>query len=306
MTKPALPEHSDGIHLTLDELLLYKAQAIHWLPPARSVWSLSQGIHQSSKLGRGMDFSEVRQYQPGDDIRSIDWRVTARTGKPHTKLFSEEKETPVILYLDLTQSMFFGSSLLLKSVQLAHMASLICWLSVAKGDRIGAVIDNGGRLIDLKPAGRQRGALHVLQALINEHNRVIASDARPQAGSMAPAIQALHRLCPKGSEIILLSDFVRLEADLHPAIRQLRQHNYLRFVQLSDPLEHGETRFRGIEQVSDLQRTIWLDFSSKITRQRLADSFQSKQEQIQSLARSVASSYMSLSSNQPLLKQLIG
>ena len=90
-----LPPYSDGVNLTLDELLYYKQQSIRWLPPAKSLWSQMLGQHQSRRLGRGMDFSEVRQYQTGDDIRAIDWRVTARTGKPHTKLFSEEKEKPL-------------------------------------------------------------------------------------------------------------------------------------------------------------------------------------------------------------------
>lgn len=86
-----LPNHSDGVTLNLDELLQYKAQSVRWLPPAKSLWSQLNGQHESNRKGRGMNFSEVRQYQAGDDIRSIDWRVTARTGKAHTKLFSEER-----------------------------------------------------------------------------------------------------------------------------------------------------------------------------------------------------------------------
>ncbi len=82
----SLPPHANGVTLTLAELLHYRTQSVHWLPPAQSIWSQMNGNHTGRQKGRGMDFMEVRQYQAGDDIRSIDWRVTARTGKAHTKL----------------------------------------------------------------------------------------------------------------------------------------------------------------------------------------------------------------------------
>ncbi len=128
----SLPPHANGVTLTLEELLQYRTQSVRWLPPAQSLWSQMSGNHTSRQKGRGMDFMEVRQYQPGDDIRSIDWRVTARTGKAHTKLFAEDKEQAVILYLDLSSSLHFGSKYVLKSVQLAHFASVLIWLTLAK------------------------------------------------------------------------------------------------------------------------------------------------------------------------------
>ena len=160
-----LSPYSDGVNLCLDELLYFKQHAIHWLPPAKSLWSQVLGQHQSKQLGRGMDFAEVRQYQAGDDVRSIDWRVTARTGKPHTKLFTEEREKPIILYIDLSASMRFGSKLMFKSVLAAHMASLIAWLFVAQKDRVGAIIDTGNQLTELKPSSRNQGPLAMIQNL---------------------------------------------------------------------------------------------------------------------------------------------
>ncbi len=106
----ALPPHSDGVNVCLAELLQYKNQAVRWLAPAKSIWSQLNGHHQSRHKGRGMNFSEVRPYQAGDDIRSIDWRVTARTGKTHTKLFTEEREQPIMLFIDLSASMQFWLS----------------------------------------------------------------------------------------------------------------------------------------------------------------------------------------------------
>lgn len=300
-----LPPYSDGVNLCLDELLYYKQQCIKWLPPAKSLWSQMLGQHQSRQLGRGMDFTEVRQYQVGDDVRAIDWRVTARTGKPHTKLFSEEREKPVILYIDLSQSMVFGSSLLLKSVQTAHMASLIAWLSVSQQDRIGAIIDTGDELIELKPTARNKGALTLMQALVETHKKqMTASATQPQ--SFGYALQALSRLCPKGSEIILLSDFSRFIAEDEPKLSRLCQHNRVRMVQVSDPLERGQTQFRGTEQVSNQQETRWLDFSSRQTRQGIESAFLDKEQQLRQLAMKMGISFSSLSSESALSSQLYG
>ncbi|KOO15591.1 cytosolic protein [Vibrio xuii] len=300
-----LPPYSDGVNLCLDELLYYKQQCVKWLPPAKSLWSQILGQHQSRQLGRGMDFSEVRQYQPGDDIRAIDWRVTARTGKPHTKLFSEEREKPVVLYLDFSSSMAFGSKLLLKSVQMAHMASLIAWLSVTQQDRIGAVIDTGNELIELKPTSRNRGALALLQTLVTCHQSLINQPSRNDQ-DISHALQALARLCPKGSEIILLSDFSRLTTQHEPKLSRLCQHNRVRMVQISDPLERGQTGFRGTEQVSNQNDTRWLDFSSRKTRQGIERAFSEQQQHLIQLTQKMGISFSSLSSEQALTQQLHG
>lgn len=301
----ALPDHCNGVTLSLNELLRYKAQTVRWLPPASSLWSQLNGQHQSRQLGRGMNFSEVRKYQPGDDIRAIDWRVTARTGKPHTKLFTEEREQPVVLYVDISASMRFGSSLMLKSVQMAHMASLVSWLAVEQKDRIGAVIDNGNVLVDIRPTSRNRGPLQLLHQLVNLHNDALVSPVTPQQ-PMAAGLKALQRLCPKGSEIIILSDFIRLTPEDSTILTQLRQHNRVQLVHFYDPLEKGQTDYQGSEKVSDGQRTQWLNFSAKRTKQQLESLFTQEQEKIMSISRSLAIPYYAISSAAPLIDQITG
>lgn len=305
MMESTLPPYSDGVNLTLDELVYYKQQAIQWLPPAKSLWSQMLGQHQSRQLGRGMDFSEVRQYQAGDDVRAIDWRVTARTGKPHTKLFSEERERPIVLYLDLSTSMLFGSTLMLKSVQMAHMASLIAWLSVLQQDRIGAVIDTGNELIELKPTSRNKGALALLQSLVNLHQQQLREPSEP-VYDVSEALQALARLCPKGSEVIFLSDFSRFNTTHESKLSRIAQHNRVRMVQINDPLERGHTDYRGTEQVSNKNHTRWLDFSSKTTRLGIEKAFKQQQSQLQTMALRMGISFTSLSSDAALTTQLHG
>ncbi|ODS04987.1 DUF58 domain-containing protein [Vibrio scophthalmi] len=301
-----LPIDANGVNVTLDELLFYKQQSVKWLPPAKSLWSQLLGQHQSRQLGRGMDFAEVRQYQAGDDIRSIDWRVTARTGKTHTKLFSEEKEKPVVLYLDLSHSMIFGSTLMLKSVVMMHMASLIAWLTVAQKDRIGAVIDTGTQLVEIKPSAQNRGPLAILQQLITLNEQQLATNQQDSGQNLSTAFQAIHRLAPKGAEIILMSDFIRLTKEDERGLSRLAQHNRVRMIHILDPLELGQTHFRGVEQVSDRKKTLWLDFSSPKTRQQLELAFTHKQQGLKTLAHKTGISFSALTSAQPLLQQLSG
>ncbi|HDV0902408.1 TPA: DUF58 domain-containing protein [Vibrio fluvialis] len=300
-----LPPHANGVTLSLEELLPYQQQSVRWLPPARSLWTQMSGQHQSRSLGRGMDFAEVRQYQPGDDIRAIDWRVTARTGKPHTKLFTEEREKPVVLYIDLSASMQFGSQLMLKSVQAAHVASLISWLSVAQKDRVGAVIDLGNKQIELKPTSRRKGPLQLMAQLVSAQQEALSS-LSPEQAPLHNALQVLNRMCPKGSEVILISDFVRYDDSLKPLFNQLRKHNRVRLVHIYDPLEQGNTAFRGVERVRDNQQTRWLNFSINSTRTGIKKAFESQKEKLKSLSQSMEMDYRSLTCEIPLLQQLSG
>ena len=127
------------------------------------------GGYLSRQKGRGMEFDEARHYLPGDDIRAIDWRVTARTGKTHTKIYREERERPVFILCDLTASMQFGSQLLLKSVQAAHIAALLSWAAAARGDKVGALIFNDGMHRECKPLSRQRAtSLSVYKVVLQQ------------------------------------------------------------------------------------------------------------------------------------------
>ena len=301
---PALPAHSDGVNLCLAELLQYKNQSVRWLPPAQSVWSQLNGQHQSRHKGRGMNFAEVRPYQAGDDIRAIDWRVTARTGKTHTKLFTEEREQPVMLLIDVSSSMKFGTQLLLKSVQAAHFSSLLSWLAVSEQDRIGAIVFNGNRLYECKPTARQQGPLTVINTMIAAHQESSNDNFDGNRLSFSDALKHLHHLCPKGSEIVVLSDFYQLGDQDKRRLSQLRQHNRLQFVQIFDPLEFGHTAFNGVEFVTDDRQSTWLDFSAKSTRDSLSQQYQQHQQFIQEMCKSLAIPLHHLSAAQSLMDQL--
>lgn len=301
MQQLPFPPHANGVTLCLEELLPYQKYAVRWRPPALSLWAQLAGNHRSHVLGRGMAFSEVRHYQAGDDIRAMDWRVMARTGKPHTKLFTQEREKPVIVYIDLSHSMQFGSQLLLKSVQAAHFASLVAWLTIANQDSIGAVIDLGHQLIEVKPQRRQSGVFTLLAKLIEAQQQALTS--QPSL-PLVQGLTYLQRLCPKGSDIIFISDFTRYHAELNAYFLQLSTHNTLRWVHIYDPLEQGVTDFRGIQAVQAHQQTHWVNFASKNTRNSIKNIFSETVAKQKNFTQMAGIDYHLLSSQTPLLQQL--
>ena len=194
-----------------------------------------QGGHRSAQRGRGLEFEEVRLYAPGDDARSIDWRVTARRGKPHTKLFREDRERPVWLLADLHPGMFFGSRRQLKSALLLRAAALLGWTAVLGGDRLGAVIAKGGAEPHvLPPRGRQSGVLPVLQALIEEQPR---APGQPLPGSLTQGVITLRRLAQPGAVMLILSDFAGLDEAARTALAGLAARCDCRLIWIADPLE---------------------------------------------------------------------
>ena len=130
-----------GAYVSLNDLLSLRHRLSgHWGETSTQKTGNQSGIKLSKYNGRGIEFSEVRAYQIGDDIKSIDWRVTARKNKPHTKIFQEEREHPTIVAVDQTQSMFFGSGARLNSVAAAEFSSRIAWQRLYFGDRVGGVV----------------------------------------------------------------------------------------------------------------------------------------------------------------------
>jgi uncharacterized protein (DUF58 family) len=304
-----LASSCQGALLTIEELVHYKTHSKRWLPPAKSLWSQLNGSHQSSTKGRGMTFSEVRQYQPGDDIRQIDWRVTARTGKAHTKLFTEEHEKPVILLIDLAQSLFMGSELLLKSVQVCHMAGLLSWMAIANGDRVGMLIRTAKGIVEVRPTNVTKNLLGMLQRLVEVHNTTLLQSSVENDTQMTPAnwpIATLKRICPKGSDIILLSDFSALTGSLESAFTALKQHHAIRAIHIFDPLEVGDTAYRGTQQVLHSKGSSLLNFSLSSTRKQLRDAFFDKQQRVESQLITMGIPYSQISCGSPLLKQLNG
>lgn len=219
----------------LDELIALRGTAqgltLHGQRPAQALWL---GGHRSAQRGRGLEFEEVRPYVAGDDPRSIDWRVTARRGKPHTKLFREERERPVWLLVDLHAGMFFGSRRQLKSGLAVRAAALLAWVAALGGDRVGAVIVGEQAPRVLPPRSREAGVLPLLEALLEMQP---ASPGQPGAANSDEALRLLAPLVHPGSLVLAISDFARLDEQAGSRWSALCAHSECRLFWITDALE---------------------------------------------------------------------
>lgn len=211
--------------------------------PARSLLS---GGERTRFRGRGMDFEEVRLYQPGDDIRSIDWRVTARTQVAHTKIFREERERPVFMLVDQRSPLFFGSTRCFKSVLAAHIAALLGWAALANGDRLGALVFGDYSQRDVRPRRSKHAVLELLHQLQDYNHRLTSpitpaaplSSAQPQkANSLNAMLADARRIAKPGCALFIISDFHDLDAQAEQQLFELARHTDVTLIHVYDQLE---------------------------------------------------------------------
>jgi len=243
------------------------------------------GDYQSPFKGRGMEFDESRLYQPGDDIRNIDWRVTARTGKTHTKLFREERERPVFVWVDLRRSMFFATRGRFKAVIGAHLAGLLAWAANRHGDRVGGVIFSEEAHHEFKPRRGKSGVLHLINQLAGHPAwRQPPGTVTPVPGAGGVALARLQQVARPGSLIFLLSDFRDLDGTAITRISRLSRHNDVVMIHIHDRLER-DLPPAGHYRMSDGAAEVLLDTFDRVLVTAHRRRFQERLEQLRGLAR---------------------
>lgn len=274
------------IRVDADDLIALRGRALRLRAqrtrPARSMLS---GTHRSRFRGRGMDYRESRHYQAGDDIRNMDWRITARAGDAHVKVFEEERERPIVVLADFGPSMFFASQGAFKSVVVARLAALIGWSAVAGHDRIGALIFNGGHQ-ELAPTGGRRGQMRLIRALVQAGDPQRGLAAAPEPAGLAEALARLRRVARPGSRVLVLSDLYGLDDLAVGHLSRLRSHNDLTALQIVDPLELAPPP-PGRYGISDGRRRGVLDTTGRGARARYADSLERHHRRIRSVLEQI-------------------
>lgn len=296
----------NGVYATLPELVALRSRASQ-LSLFQSDLSRHgrRGNLRSAFKGRGMDFEEVRAYQFGDDVRTIDWRVTARRMTPHTKVFREERERPVMVILDQRHSLFFGSSLQLKSVTAVEASALVAWATLQHGDRVGGILFNEHETLELKPKRTISALLHWLNQTVRMNQQLKAEAVSPLAAAdgFAAAISRARQVAHPGTQIVLISDFQHLNDDTVRHLTALAKHCELLALRISDPLEHHLPQ--GNYQVTDGLQRLRFQGRSQRLQQQFAHEFHQHQQALDKLFMRLRIAHIPLSAAQPTVEQLV-
>jgi uncharacterized protein (DUF58 family) len=278
------------------------------LSPRKTVQAKLAGAYLAKTKGRGMEFDEARHYQAGDDIRAIDWRVTARTGKTHTKLYREEKERPVFVLTDLSSSMQFGTQFLFKSVQAAHLSALIAWSAKKRGDRIGGLVFNQHQHLECKPFTRQKAVLSLLNNMIKVQRgaQQEAQTTNQEQITLGNACARLRRLAHPGSLIFILSDFSQLDELAKQHIAQLSKHCEVIAYPITDPFEHQLPQVKMSQRVtlSDGHNRQQIVLGEKDTEIQYSNQHQAHFDNIENTLKQCKAQVIQIDAGQPLELQL--
>lgn len=259
--------------------LRHRAHGFSYLP-AQPVQSVLSGRKRSRLRGRGLDFDELRHYRPGDDIRTMDWKVTRRTGSPFVRVFTEERDRPVWVVVDQRLGMFFGSQCQMKSVAAAEAAALTAWRVLGVGDRIGAVLFNDHDCQLYPPARSSRQLMGWLEQLVTMNTELVADSPHTRnPNALADALATLARRVGHDGLVIVVSDFEGWDTRCLQLIKSIRKDNDVIAALISDPLE------RDIESahqlvVSDGRYQLQLETRDSPAGARFRAAFEHRLEQL--------------------------
>jgi len=279
---------SERVSVSLKTLVDLAAPATGLKFHHRAIRAKQSGGFISRFKGRGMEFDETRLYQAGDDIRSIDWRVTARTGKTHTKIFREERERPVFISVDCRTAMDFASRGVFKSVLAKKIAALLAWTACHHGDRIGGQLFFDSHCEEFKPQNGRRAVLHFLNALIKANT----DSSKYAENDLETTLSRLLHHARAGSLVYLISDFRGLTENAQNYLIKLARHCDVVLLFIFDALEQnlpttGQYRF------SDGENDLTLNISNH-ARLQYQTQFFSKHNSLQNFAQQHGMIFQSL------------
>jgi uncharacterized protein (DUF58 family) len=279
------PDNSHPAIANLSQMvkLRYGARELTGFPKIQARQMLAGG-HKSKFRGRGMDFDSVRIYQPGDDVRSIDWRVTARTQTPHTKIFSEERERPILVISDLRSSMFFGSQRL-KSVVACEISAVLAWAGLAANDRAGGLVFGAQQQADVKARRSHHAVLQYIHSLQEFSEKLL--NPEPDHFSLSAVLEESRRFIMPGSTVFIVSDFHDLDSSCERHLFELARHANLNFCQVFDPIE-TQLPPPSLYAVTDGQQQTLLDTRDNRLRQRYAQAFVQRGQTLRKLSEQLS------------------
>lgn len=256
-----------GVYTNLSSLIALEGRArrVSFLPrqPAHSLLS---GRYASKLRGRGLNFEEIRGYLPGDDVRSIDWKVTARLQHPHVRIFNEERDRQALVLVDQRLSMFFGSRRSMKSVTAAEVAAVAAWRILAVGDRLGGIVFSDTTCTEIKPQRSRRNALRLLEAIVRENNNLAVDHGiQTSAEMLNRTIDRAHRLASHDATVVIISDFHGADETTRRLVGAMASHVDVIGILIHDPLQ-SQLPPSGKMVVTDGELQVVLDTAHSGTR----------------------------------------
>ena len=294
-----IPENASPVSVSQAGLIRLSGPARAIALDVLRVRSLQTGAYVSHFRGRGMEFDESRPYQPGDDPRSIDWRVTARSTTAYTKLFREERERPVLVTVDLRSNMHFATRGCFKSVSASRAAALLSWAAHHRGDRLGGLIFGDTTHRELKPRLGRQAALRFLHELA-EHSdwqRRETLDNGEREAPLTMAMASLRRVARPGSLVVILSDFAGLTRAAQSYLSSVARHSEVLAVFLSDPVERElppPGRYRLVTREDELA----IDTFAKAARRDYSSAFEQRTRELDQFCQRYGIHLMTLSTDE--------
>jgi uncharacterized protein (DUF58 family) len=264
----------------LDDLvrLQFRARGFSFLP-RQPIQSLLAGRHASRLRGRGLNFEEIRRYQMGDDIRQIDWKVTARTRKTHSRVYTEERERTTLLVVDQRMSMFFGSVKNTKSVTAAEAAAIAAWRVLAQKDRVGALVFNDTHVEEIRPQRSRATVMRIVNAVLEQNHALsITSGQRANDAMFNEALRRCERLAKHDALVCIISDAAGNDEESQRILTRIAQHNDILFAFVHDPLE-VELPDAGPLIFGDGSAQMEVNTSSRTLRDQYRETFAEKRAQ---------------------------
>ena len=261
-----------GVYVDLEQLIALeqKGRKVSLLP-RQPVHSLLSGRYASRMRGRGLNFEEIRDYRSGDDVRSIDWKVTARLQSPHVRVFDEERDRQGLLVVDQRLSMFFGTRRAMKSVTAAEIAAVVAWRILSVGDRVGGIVFNDRSIEEVRPQRSRRIVLQYLTKLAEQNQALgVGRGITRDATMLNRALDRIRRVAPHDATVVIFSDFDGADETTRHAIAALAAHNTVIAVLIHDPSQ-SELPAAGRMTVTDGELQIALDVAHGSTRQNILD-----------------------------------
>ena len=260
----------------------FRAQGFSYLPK-QPVHSLLAGPRASKLRGRGLNFEEIRGYIPGDDIRNIDWKVTARTGKPHTRIYTEERDRAALLLVDQRLNMFFGSQRRTKSAVAAEAAAASAWRVLSVGDRPGGLIFDDQRIEHVQPHRSETRVIDFLNRIVRANQALrVDADASSNPAMLNDTLKLAASMATHDNLIVLISDLDGADDTTTQIMTRLAEHNDVLVVFVYDPLEAGLPD-AGRLVISDGAMQLQFDSSESDLREAFQEDFATRLQQARDL-----------------------